>query len=183
MFAKVVIFCAALAAAHASSSEPMVLALQSWLPDPLALKGLIGAVPVVATVSSQRTAVKPRCPSCRHWRRRPIALANGLVAGNGLIANGLLEMDLSPTDSLEMEFSPTDSSEMEFSPTESSPETESSPTVLLPDTESLDPSLLATVFLEPLTDSRGWKTRSWTWKGYPVKMITTCLYMFQILIE
>ncbi|GIY97764.1 hypothetical protein CEXT_434791 [Caerostris extrusa] len=132
---------------------------------PLGLgKGLIGAVPAVATVSSQRTAINHVAPAAAIGATAPIALANGLVAGNGLIANGLVEMDLSPTDSLEMEFSPTDSSEMEFSPTESSPETESSPTVSLPDTESLDPSLLATVFLEPLTDS-GWKTRSWTWKA------------------
>ncbi|GIY97763.1 hypothetical protein CEXT_434781 [Caerostris extrusa] len=85
---------------------------------------------------------QPRCPSSCHWRRRPYCSPTDS-----------LETDSSPTDSLETDLSPTDSSETEFSPTESSPETESSPTVLLPDTESLDPSLLATVFLEPLTDS------------------------------
>ncbi|GIY71485.1 uncharacterized protein CEXT_14171 [Caerostris extrusa] len=121
MFAKVVIFCAALAAAHASVVGTYGLGAPILAAGPLGIgKGLIGAVPVVATVSSQRTAINHVAPAAAIGAAAPIALANGLV-GNGLIANGL-----SPTVT-------------EFSPTESSLETESSPTDSLPDTESPHP--------------------------------------------
>ncbi|GIY71479.1 hypothetical protein CEXT_14141 [Caerostris extrusa] len=78
-----------LAAAHGSLVGTYGLGAPVLAAGPLGIgKGLIGAAPAVATVSS-RDRHQPRCPSCRHWRRRPIALANGLV-GNGLIANGLV---------------------------------------------------------------------------------------------
>ncbi|GIY46586.1 uncharacterized protein CDAR_408371 [Caerostris darwini] len=159
MFAKVIIFCAALAAAHASLAGTYGLGAPVLAAGPLGIgKGLIGAVPAVATVSTQRTAINHVAPAAAIGAAAPIALANGLVAGNGLIANGLvgnglIANGLIAKDLLETELSPTDSTVTEFSPMESSPETESSPTVLLPDTESLDPSLLATVFSEPLTVS------------------------------
>ncbi|GIY32961.1 hypothetical protein CEXT_292841 [Caerostris extrusa] len=68
--------------------------LWSWRPSPgcrtLGIgKGLIGAVPAVATVSSQRTAINHVAPAAAIGAAAPIALANGLV-GNGLIANGLV---------------------------------------------------------------------------------------------
>ncbi|GIX76302.1 hypothetical protein CDAR_418581 [Caerostris darwini] len=72
MFAKVVIFCAALAAAQASLVGAMGLGAPIMTAGPLGLgigKGMIAAP--VARIAA------------------PIALTNGLV-GNGLIANGLV---------------------------------------------------------------------------------------------
>ncbi|GIY58849.1 uncharacterized protein CDAR_75691 [Caerostris darwini] len=155
MFVKVVIFCAALAAAHASLVGTYGLGAPILAAGPLGIgKGLIGAVPAVATVSSQRTAINHVAPAAAIGAAAPIALANGLVAGNGLLANGLVAGNgLSPTDSLETDLSPTDSTVTEFSPTVSSLETESLPTDLSPDTESPHPSPSATVFSEPPTVS------------------------------
>ncbi|GBN62294.1 hypothetical protein AVEN_36304-1, partial [Araneus ventricosus] len=57
MFAKVVIFCATLAAAHASLAGPLGLGAPVLAAGPLGYgKGLIAA-PAIATVSSQRTAI------------------------------------------------------------------------------------------------------------------------------
>ncbi|CAL1287729.1 unnamed protein product, partial [Larinioides sclopetarius] len=57
MFAKVVIFCAALAAAHASLVGPLGLGAPVLAAGPYGMgKGMIAA-PAVATVSSQRTAI------------------------------------------------------------------------------------------------------------------------------
>ncbi|GIX76296.1 uncharacterized protein CDAR_418561 [Caerostris darwini] len=91
MFAKVVIFCAALAAVHASLVGPLGLGAPVLAAGPLGLglgKGLIAA-PAVATVSSQRTAINHVAPAAPIGAAAPITLANGLV-GNGLIANGLI---------------------------------------------------------------------------------------------
>ncbi|GIY46588.1 hypothetical protein CDAR_408381 [Caerostris darwini] len=68
--------------------------LRSWRPSsgcwtPWPRKGLIAA-PAVATVSSQRTAINHVAPAVAIGAAAPIALANGLVAGNGLIAHGLI---------------------------------------------------------------------------------------------
>ncbi|GFS51525.1 hypothetical protein TNIN_41011, partial [Trichonephila inaurata madagascariensis] len=89
MFAKVVIFCAALAAAHASLIAPSVLGAPVLAAGPLGLglgKGLIAGVPSIATVSSQRTAINHVAPAA------PLAVAAAPIAlaGNGLIANGLI---------------------------------------------------------------------------------------------
>ncbi|GIY75553.1 uncharacterized protein CDAR_238431 [Caerostris darwini] len=90
MFAKVVIFCAALAAAHASLVGTYGLGAPVLAAGPLGLgKGLIATAPAVATVSSQRTAINHVAPAAAIGAATPIALANGLYAGNGLIANGL----------------------------------------------------------------------------------------------
>ncbi|GIY82698.1 uncharacterized protein CEXT_436651 [Caerostris extrusa] len=137
MFAKVVIFCVALAAAHASLIGTYGLGAPVLAAGPLGLgKGLIAA-PAVATVSSQRTAINHVAPAAAIGAAAPIALANGLVAGNGLLANGLYGR------------------QREFSPTESSLETASSPTDSSPDTESPHPSPSATVFSEPLRSRVG----------------------------
>ncbi|GIY46566.1 uncharacterized protein CDAR_408211 [Caerostris darwini] len=88
MFAKVVIFCAALAAAHASLVGTYGLVAPVLAAGPLGIgKGLIGAVPAVATVSSQRTAINHVAPAAAIGAAAPIALANGLYAGNGILAN------------------------------------------------------------------------------------------------
>ncbi|GIY48040.1 uncharacterized protein CEXT_729201 [Caerostris extrusa] len=87
----VIIFCAALAAVHASLVGPLGLGAPVLAAGPLGLglgKGLIAA-PAVATVSSQRTAINHVAPAAPIAAAAPIALANGLV-GNGLIANGLV---------------------------------------------------------------------------------------------
>ncbi|GIY46563.1 uncharacterized protein CDAR_408181 [Caerostris darwini] len=90
MFAKIVIFCAALAAAHASLVGTYGLGAPVLAAGPLGLgKGLIATAPAVATVSSQRTAINHVAPAAAIGAAAPIALANGLV-GNGFIANGLV---------------------------------------------------------------------------------------------
>ncbi|GFT33540.1 uncharacterized protein NPIL_160221 [Nephila pilipes] len=65
MFSKIVILCAALAAAHASLVGPMGYGAPVVAAGPLGLglgNGLIGA-PAVATVSSQRTAINHVAPA------------------------------------------------------------------------------------------------------------------------
>ncbi|GIY32264.1 hypothetical protein CEXT_74311 [Caerostris extrusa] len=84
------LLCCTLAAAHASVVGTYGLGAPVLAAGPLGIgKGLIGAVPAVATVSSQRTAINHVAPAAAIGAAAPIALANGLV-GNGLIANGLV---------------------------------------------------------------------------------------------
>ncbi|GFR15832.1 uncharacterized protein TNCT_116261 [Trichonephila clavata] len=92
MFAKVVIFCAALAAAHASLAGPLGYGAPVLTAGHLGLglgKGLIAA-PAVATVSSQKTAINHVAPAAPVVAAAPLAygyngiLANGLYAGHGL---------------------------------------------------------------------------------------------------
>ncbi|GIY84379.1 uncharacterized protein CDAR_278381 [Caerostris darwini] len=88
---EVVIFCAAVAAAHTSLVGPLGLGAPVLAAGPLGLglgKGLIAA-PAVATVSSQRTAINHVAPATPIGAAAPIALAKGLI-GNGLIGNGLI---------------------------------------------------------------------------------------------
>ncbi|GIX97325.1 uncharacterized protein CEXT_500391 [Caerostris extrusa] len=111
MFAKVVIFCAALAAAHASLVGPLGYGAYGYGAPVLAAgpyglgKGLIAA-PAVATVSSQRTAINHVAPAapigaaaplrprqrirCWQWTsrqrtRRRTWSCRTLVYGNGLL--------------------------------------------------------------------------------------------------
>ncbi|GIY71475.1 hypothetical protein CEXT_14111 [Caerostris extrusa] len=125
---KVVIFCVALAAAHASLIGTYGLGAPVLAAGPLGFgKGLIAA-PAVATVSSREP------PSTTLHQQLPLApphplLANGLVAGNGLLANGLYGNGVLANEVIA--------------------ETASSPTDSSPDTESPHPSLSATVFSEP----------------------------------
>ncbi|GIY88400.1 uncharacterized protein CEXT_801851 [Caerostris extrusa] len=154
MFAKVVIFCAALAAAHASLVGPLGLGAPVLAAGPLGLglgKGLIAA-PAVATVSSQRTAINHVAPAAPIGAAAPsLSPMDSSVTDSSptdlspteLSPTDSLVMDSSPTESLEtdlseMDSSPTESSVTESSPTVSSPETESSPTDSLPDTELLE---------------------------------------------
>ncbi|GFX70494.1 uncharacterized protein TNCV_4474281 [Trichonephila clavipes] len=91
----IVIFCAALAAAHASLIAPAALGAPILASGPLGLglgKGLIAGVPSIATVSSQTAAINHVAPAAPLVVAAvaPIALAgNGLIS-NGLIANGLV---------------------------------------------------------------------------------------------
>ncbi|GIY32963.1 hypothetical protein CEXT_292851 [Caerostris extrusa] len=89
MFAKVVIFCAV-------SCCPLFpfgtygLGAPVLATEPIGLgKGLIATAPAIATVSSQRTAINHVAPAAAIGAAAPIALANRLVAGNGLLANEL----------------------------------------------------------------------------------------------
>ncbi|XP_055942482.1 cuticle protein 63-like [Argiope bruennichi] len=90
MFAKIVIFCAALAAAHASLVGPY-----GW-GAPVYGKALVAA-PAVATVSTQKTAINHVAPAAPVAAAAPLAVATpyaaapyaygaGLVAGHGLAA-------------------------------------------------------------------------------------------------
>ncbi|CAL1293134.1 unnamed protein product [Larinioides sclopetarius] len=95
MFAKVVIFCAAFAAAHASVVGPY-----GW-GAPVLGKALVAA-PAVATVSTQKTAINHVAPAAPvvaaapfavagpyaagPYAAGPYALGSGLVAGHGLAA-------------------------------------------------------------------------------------------------
>ncbi|GIY46569.1 uncharacterized protein CDAR_408241 [Caerostris darwini] len=91
MFAKVVIFCAAFVAAHASLVGTYGLGAPVLAAGPLGLgKGLIATAPAIATVSSQRTAINHVAPAAAIGDAAPIALANRLYAANGLVANGLI---------------------------------------------------------------------------------------------
>ncbi|GFQ80980.1 uncharacterized protein TNCT_405721 [Trichonephila clavata] len=116
---QVVIFCAALAAAHASLVGPLGYGAPVLAAGPLGLglgKGLIGA-PAIATVSSQRTAINHVAPAAPLGLAAaglaaplglaaaglaaplavaapiaaagPLAYGNGVIAGNGILANGL----------------------------------------------------------------------------------------------
>ncbi|GFS64395.1 hypothetical protein NPIL_648371, partial [Nephila pilipes] len=72
MFTKVVILCAALAAAQATLIAPAALGAPVLAAGPLGLglgKGLIAGVPSVATVSAQRTAINHVAPAA------PLAVA------------------------------------------------------------------------------------------------------------
>ncbi|GBN15606.1 hypothetical protein AVEN_123929-1, partial [Araneus ventricosus] len=72
----VVIFCAALAAAHASLVGPLGLGAPVLAAGPLGIgKGLIAAAPAIATVSTQRTAINHVAPAARIAAAAPIALA------------------------------------------------------------------------------------------------------------
>ncbi|GFY75509.1 hypothetical protein TNIN_244321 [Trichonephila inaurata madagascariensis] len=114
MIAKVVIFCAALAAVHASLAGPLGYGAPLIAAGSLGLglgKGLVG-VPAIATVSSQRTAINHVAPAApigaaaaplaiagapiavaARIAAAPIAIAaplaygNGVIAGNGILAN------------------------------------------------------------------------------------------------
>ncbi|GFY64512.1 hypothetical protein TNIN_114481, partial [Trichonephila inaurata madagascariensis] len=101
----VVIFCAALAAAHASLIAPAALNAPFLAAGPLGLglgKGLITGIPSITNVSSQTTAINHVAPAAPIAAAllavaavAPIALVNnGLIAKelitNGLISNGLL---------------------------------------------------------------------------------------------
>ncbi|GFY39361.1 uncharacterized protein TNIN_151991 [Trichonephila inaurata madagascariensis] len=105
---KVVIFCAALAAAHASLVGPLGYGAPVLAAGPLGLglgKGLIGA-PAIATTSSQRTAINHVAPAAPLGlaaaglaaplavaaplaAAAPLAYGNGVIAGNGILANGV----------------------------------------------------------------------------------------------
>ncbi|GIY48156.1 hypothetical protein CEXT_284611 [Caerostris extrusa] len=91
MFTKVVIFCAALAAVHASLDGPLGLGAPVLAAGPLGLGLGKGADRRPCSVHSvfPEDRHQPRRPCCTHWRRRTLAVVNGLV-GNGLIANGLV---------------------------------------------------------------------------------------------
>ncbi|GIY24153.1 hypothetical protein CEXT_262071 [Caerostris extrusa] len=150
--------------------EPDDLERRVSAAGPLGLgKGLI-AVPAVATVSSQRTAINHVAPALA---------AIGAAARHCSPTDSSLETDSSPTDSLQTDLSPTDSSETEFSPTESSPETESSPTVLFAGHGIAGPLALWQRSSRSLLRSRSWKTRSWLLERLSCKMITTCLIWFK----
>ncbi|GFU24875.1 uncharacterized protein NPIL_154331 [Nephila pilipes] len=98
MFAKVVLFCAALAAAQASLIAPVGLGAPVLAAGPLGYgKGLIASAPVIATVSSQKTAIDHIAPAAGiAVAAAPIALAgngilgNGLAAHNGILSNGVI---------------------------------------------------------------------------------------------
>ncbi|GIY48164.1 uncharacterized protein CEXT_284651 [Caerostris extrusa] len=143
MFAKVVIFCAALAAVHASLVGPLGLGAPVLAAGPLGLglgKGLI-ATPAVATVSSQRTAINHVAPAAPIGAAAPsLSPTDSLETDSSAMDS--LETDSSAMDSSPTDLSPTESSVTESSPTASSPETESSPTDSLPDTESPELPLL-----------------------------------------
>ncbi|GFS67716.1 uncharacterized protein TNCV_4363881 [Trichonephila clavipes] len=82
MFSKIIILCAALAAAHASLVGPLGYGAPVLAAGPLGLglgKGLIGA-PAVATVSSQRTAINHVAPAAPLAAAAPLALAGAPIA-------------------------------------------------------------------------------------------------------
>ncbi|KAF8787630.1 hypothetical protein HNY73_009208 [Argiope bruennichi] len=86
MFAKVVIFCAALAASHASFVGPLGLGAPVLAAGPLGYgKGLIAA-PAVATVSSQRTAINHVAPAAPVAAVAPLGYATPIVGGPILAA-------------------------------------------------------------------------------------------------
>ncbi|GFR07397.1 hypothetical protein TNCT_433571 [Trichonephila clavata] len=108
MFSKIIILCAALAAAHASLVGSLGYGAPVVAAGPLGLglgKGLIGA-PAIATVSSQRTAINhvaaaaplalagapiaagiAGVPIAAGIAAAPLAYGNGAIAGNGILSN------------------------------------------------------------------------------------------------
>ncbi|GFQ80984.1 uncharacterized protein TNCT_405731 [Trichonephila clavata] len=82
MFSKIIILCAALAAAHASLVGSLGYGAPVVAAGPLGLglgKGLIGA-PAIATVSSQRTAINHVAPAAPLAAAAPLALAGAPIA-------------------------------------------------------------------------------------------------------
>ncbi|GBL66374.1 hypothetical protein AVEN_88588-1 [Araneus ventricosus] len=95
---KVVIFCAAFAAAQASLVGPLGLGAPVLAAGHLGYGNGLIAAPAVATLSSQRTAINHVAPAApiaaaaplRYAAAAPLALSNGVIAGNGILANGLV---------------------------------------------------------------------------------------------
>ncbi|GFU24877.1 uncharacterized protein NPIL_154351 [Nephila pilipes] len=88
MFAKIVLFCAALAATQASLIAPIGLGAPVLAAGHLGYgKGLIAAAPAIATLSSQKTAINHVAPAAGiAVATAPVALVNNGILGNGLVA-------------------------------------------------------------------------------------------------